>query len=141
MSIGRNAKKLKITVDTNILVSTFVYPGATVVKIFDDILDGKIELGISDEILREFTGVCVRKFEYEPEEAVGIADMIRQSAQLVHPQKRLNIIKDEPDNRVLECAEEFGADFIISGDRHLLEVKKYRGISILSPAEFIRMSR
>jgi putative PIN family toxin of toxin-antitoxin system len=141
MSTGKSAKKTKITVDTNILVSVFVFPGATVVKLFDDILDGKIELGISDEILREFAGVCVRKFDYEPEDAVRIADMIRQASSVVHPAGRIDVIKDEPDNRVLECAVEFDADYIVSGDKHLLEIKKYKGIHILSPADYLRNER
>ena len=127
----------KISVDTNILISIFVFPGTTVINILEKVMDGELILGISDEILREFIGVCVRKFNYEPEEAVNMADKIREISITVYPQKRINIIKDEPDNRILECAEAFGADCIISGDRHLLSIKKFRGIEILTPAEFI----
>jgi len=127
----------KITVDTNILISIFVFPGTTVIKILDKIMDGTLILGISDEILKEFIGVCVRKFNYEPEEAVNMADKIREISITVYPQKKINVIKDEPDNRVLECAVAFGAGCIISGDKHILNVKKFRGIQILTPAGFI----
>ena len=123
MNTGRNVKVQRITVDTNILISAFVYPGTTVIKIFDYIFDGRIKLGLSDEILREFTGVCVRKFDYEAETAVKYADLIRRHCVIVYPKQKLNIIKDEPDNRILECAEEYKADFIISGDKHILDVK------------------
>ena len=128
----------RISVDTNILVSIFVYPGTTVIKILDMAIEKRLLLGISDEILREFTGVCVRKFDYDPEDAVDMADKIRQLSVTVRPRERIGVIKDEPDNRVLECASEFKASFIISGDKHLLALKKFRGIQILSPAEFIR---
>ncbi|PKL91927.1 MAG: putative toxin-antitoxin system toxin component, PIN family [Candidatus Goldiibacteriota bacterium HGW-Goldbacteria-1] len=138
MNTGRNTKKIKITVDTNILISVFVYPGTTVVRIFDDIFDGKILLGLSDEILREFTGVCVRKFDYDAETAVKYSDLIRRHSVIVYPTETVNIIKDEPDNRILECADEFKADYIISGDRHLLDVKKYKNIKIITPADFIK---
>jgi putative PIN family toxin of toxin-antitoxin system len=116
----------------------FVYPGTTVVRIFDDIFDGKILLGLSDEILREFTGVCVRKFDYDAETAVKYSDLIRRHSVIVYPTETVNIIKDEPDNRILECADEFKADYIISGDRHLLDVKKYKNIKIITPADFIK---
>jgi len=139
MSTGRKEKKPKITVDTNILISAFVYPGTTVIKIFDGIFGGSIKLGLSDEILREFTGVCVRKFDYDPEDAVKLADMIRQQSEIVYPEQKISVISDEPDNRILECAVKFGADYIISGDRHILSVVKYKGIKILSPAEFIKV--
>lgn len=139
MNTGRNVKVQRITVDTNILISAFVYPGTTVIKIFDYIFDGRIRLGLSDEILREFTGVCVRKFDYEAETAVKYADLIRRYCVIVYPKQKLNIIKDEPDNRILECAEEFKADFIISGDKHILDVKKFKGIKMLKPADYIKI--
>lgn len=141
MSTGRNAKKLKITVDTNILISAFVFPGATVVKLFDDFLDGRAILGISDDILREFTGVCVRKYNYDPEDAVKIADIIRQCSIVVRPDKTVSIISDEPDNRILECAEKFGADYIVSGDSHLKVLKKYKSIPIITPADYLKLQR
>ncbi len=137
MSTEKNVK-IKITVDTNILISAFIYPGMTVVKIFDMIMDGKVLLGLSEDILREFAGVCVRKFDYEPEEAIRHTDIIRQSSEIVRPKDRVRIIRDEPDNRILECAAEYEADYIVSGDKHILDVKKYRGIEILTPAEFIK---
>ncbi|HPI04394.1 MAG: hypothetical protein BWY84_00205 [Candidatus Aerophobetes bacterium ADurb.Bin490] len=139
MNTGRNVKVQRITVDTNILISAFVYPGTTVIKIFDYIFDGRIRLGLSDEILREFTGVCVRKFDYEAETAVKYADLIRRHCVIVYLKQKLNIIKDEPDNRILECAEEFKADFIISGDKHILDVKKFKGIKMLKPADYIKI--
>ncbi len=139
MNTGRNVKVQRITVDTNILISAFVYPGTTVIKIFDYIFDGRIKLGLSDEILREFTGVCVRKFDYEAETAVKYADLIRRHCVIVYPKQKLNIIKDEPDNRILECAEEYKADFIISGDKHILDVKKFKGIKMLKPADYIKI--
>lgn len=138
MSIEKNAKKLKVTVDTNILVSAFVFPGSTVIRIFDDVFDDFVELGLSDDILREFSGICVRKFDYEPEEAVKKADMVRHISKMVYPEQKVNVIKDEPDNRILECADKFRADYIISGDKHLLQLQKYKGVLIITPADYLR---
>jgi predicted nucleic acid-binding protein len=48
------------------------------------------------------------------------------------------VIADDPDdNRLLECAVTSGSLYIISGDQHLLDLKEYQGIQILSPAGFV----
>ena len=63
---------------------------------------------------------------------------IQEFAQLIHPREAIHLItEDEPDNRILECAVEANADCIITGDRHLRQLKTFRGISIVSPREFI----
>ena len=59
---------------------------------------------------------------------------------LVIPHQTLSVVKkDEDDNRILECGVEGKAQYIISGDkRHLLSLKQYQGIKILSPANFLK---
>ncbi len=52
---------------------------------------------------------------------------------------RLNVLKDIPDNRILEYALEAGADLVVTGDRHLLQLKKIQGIPIIRLADFLRM--
>jgi uncharacterized protein len=138
MSTGKRKKPEKITVDTNILVSGLIYPGKTVVNIFDDIFDGEVMLGISEDLIKEFIRVCIIKFEYDPGKTMDIVRELRGYSQPVAPVEVINVIKDEPDNRVLECAVTFKADCIISGDRHLLDLKKYKGIEIITPADYIK---
>lgn len=59
-------------------------------------------------------------------------------ALVTEPSERLSIIAEDPsDNRVLECALSAHADAIVSGDRHLLVLKVFRGIPILSPQVFL----
>ena len=60
---------------------------------------------------------------------------------MIKPERRISIIKqDEDDNRILECAIEGKAEYIISGDEHhLLPLNEYQGIKILSPAEFLKL--
>ena len=55
----------------------------------------------------------------------------------MHPQERLAVIADDPDNRILECAVASQADFIISGDKYLLNLRNFQGIKIVTPAEFL----
>jgi len=52
---------------------------------------------------------------------------------------RLKILSDEPDNRILECAEEAKARYIVTGDRHLLDLKKYKMTRILALSDFLAL--
>jgi putative PIN family toxin of toxin-antitoxin system len=62
--------------------------------------------------------------------------MIRDFSKVVLPKVRLAVIADDPDNRILECSLEGQADYIISGDKHLLNLKNYQGITIVTPGDF-----
>jgi uncharacterized protein len=131
-------KPEKITVDTNILISSFVFPGKTVVRLIDRIIAGAVAMGISPDILKEFARVCLLKLRFEPAKTMEAVAEIQKNSEMVFPLERIDVLDDEPDNRILECAAAFGADCIISGDKHLLQLKKYGKIEILSPAEYIR---
>jgi len=71
-------------------------------------------------------------------EALNAVGQIRSFSEIVRPKGPLAVIADDPDNRVLECAVEVQADFIISGDKHLLNLKVYRGITIVRPSDFLK---
>jgi predicted nucleic acid-binding protein len=66
--------------------------------------------------------------------------LIRGAAHVVEPRERLDVIKeDPPDNRILECAVKARADFIVSGNKHLLKLKEFRGaIIVRAPGFFER---
>jgi predicted nucleic acid-binding protein len=60
--------------------------------------------------------------------------------QKVSPEVRIDVVKDDPDDdRVLECAVEARADYIVSGDRHLLALESYEAIRIVSPRQFVQL--
>ncbi len=128
----------KVVLDTNVLISAIVFGGKPR-EVFELILMEKVNLAISREILNEMRGVLSgRKFRYPQQVLHSILHSLENLAEFVVPQKPVKIIKDDPaDNRILECALEAGAHIIISGDRHLLDVKRYRGIEIISPSDFL----
>lgn len=128
----------KVVLDTNVLISAIVFGGKPR-EVFELILMEKVNLAISREILNEMRGVLSgRKFRYPQQVLHSILHSLENLAEFVVPQKPVKIIKDDPaDNRILECALEAGAHIIISGDRHLLDVKRYRGIKIISPSDFL----
>ncbi|MDP3012850.1 MAG: putative toxin-antitoxin system toxin component, PIN family, partial [Candidatus Subteraquimicrobiales bacterium] len=74
------------------------------------------------------------------DERCNLIKKLVERAEIVNPPQRLKIIsEDDADNRVLECALAHSADYIISGDFHLLNLGDYKGIDILSPDEFLNL--
>lgn len=133
-------KNPKITADTNILISSFACVSAVTVKIIDLAEEGLCEMAVSEEIILEFQRVAGVKFGWDEEKNRAIEDVLKRLCRVVSPRERIKAVKQDPDdNMILECAVEAGSDYIITGDRHLLCMHEYRGIKIISPAEFIRL--
>jgi len=130
---------LKVALDTNVLVSATLF-GGNPEKILDLAEEGKIKILISEKILEEFREVLQEKFDFSLSMAELAASGIREISSLITPTQRLTVIKEkEADNRVLECAVEGRAQYIVSGDtKHLQPLKEYQEIKILSPAQFLK---
>ena len=124
-----------LVLDTNVLISAVLF-GGTPEAIINLCRSGKTQLVTSDALLVELSGVLRKKFGMESRQVVAIVEELRSVAMVVVPATTVNVIKGDPDdNRVLECAVEAGADFIVSGDtRHLLPLREHDGIPIVSPA-------
>ena len=138
MSIGKKNPEVKVVLDTNIYISAILFGGKPE-KIRKLSKEKKIEFLVSEAIIAEVAEILRKKFDWESWQISQIIDEIRETATLVIPYQTLSAIKkDEDDNRILECAVEGKAHSIISGDkRHLLPLKEYQRIKILSPAEFL----
>ena len=133
-------KKPKVVIDTNVFVSGLNFAGkpSEVLELF---IKGEIEVYISPFILRELERILKEKFEWDEERIQRALNYIKGKAIEVQPKFKLSVIKEkEDDNRILECALEGKVQYIISGDkRHILPLKDYKGIKILSPTEFLRL--
>jgi uncharacterized protein len=122
---------VKVVFDTNILVSALVFPGGMGEAALQCILEEKDELIISKPILDELLGVLSRKFARDAEELSRVAIFFSDISVAVKPIRRLRVLKDGPDNRILECAIAGNAQVIVTGDRALLALKEYRGVRVL----------
>jgi uncharacterized protein len=132
------AAKLKLVLDSNVLISAFVFGGKPR-EILDLAVKGRVDVAISAAILDEISGVLGgKKFQYPKRIVRALIAEIESLADLVEPGERVNAIQDDPeDNRVLECAVASGASVIVSGDSHLLALHTFGQMSIMSPGEFI----
>jgi putative PIN family toxin of toxin-antitoxin system len=66
-----------------------------------------------------------------------VAVYLAELAQMVDPPERFDVLSDEPDNRILECAIAGGVDVIVTGDRSVLKLGDSRGIKIVSLREYL----
>ncbi len=129
---------MKVVVDTNVLVSAFIFPGGAPEAFYRLALEGRLELVSSRPLLTELGRVLAEKFGWEAEWAEEAVAQVVRIAEIVEPSEIVSEIEADPtDNRVLEAAGEAGADSIVSGDRHLLSLGFWRGINIQTPAEFL----
>jgi len=128
---------VKAVFDTNILVSALVFPGCRAEAALLRVIEERDELLLSKPILDELLGVLARKFSRDAEELAHVALFLSDLATTVRPRQKLRVVKDEPDNRVLECAVAGRADLIVTGDSALLELREYRGVRIISLRNYL----
>ena len=93
---------------------------------------------ISPALLDELDEKLRLKFEVGAEDAAIVRAKLESVAEIVRPDIALHVIEDDPDdNRVLECAAKGDADYIVTGDRHLLKLGFYEAIPIVTVRQFL----
>jgi uncharacterized protein len=134
---------LRVVVDTNVFISSYLGTAAAPHLVFEAWRAGRYELLYSGSVLREYEGVLRRERirrrhgMSDPEMAVEIGE-IRRRGIPTEPESVDAVIHVDPsDDEFLACALAGGADYIVSGDAHLLSLREYRSVRILSPATFL----
>ncbi len=133
---------MKITTDTNVLVSsTFWYGDSD--RILRKVKEKEIELVLSELIIKEFSRVLnyediQNKIKNKNLEMRRTVEKIISMSTITEPTQKLDIVKEDPDdNIILECALEGNVDYIISQDKHLLKLKEFKGMKIICPKDFL----
>ena len=128
---------MRVVFDTNVLVAALVFPGGHGEAALRRIIEERDELVLSKPILDELLGVLARKFSRDAEELAHVAVFLGELATVVRPARRLKVLKDDPDNRVLECAVAGRANVIVTGDRALLTLGEFRGVRVVSLRDYL----
>lgn len=128
-----------VTLDTNVLISSFLTYGNSR-EIIDLAARRKILVFSSPAIEDELRSTLKSKLNYSDEELSQALITFKEIVhKFVYPKKKLKVVaQDETDNRIIETAVEARAKFIVSGDRHLLKLGKYKSILILNPSDFLK---
>jgi len=128
---------VKVVFDTNVLVSALVFPGGRGEAALLRVVEERDQLFFSKRILDELLGVLARKFSRDKEELSRVALLLSEIGVAVRPRQKLRVVKDEPDNRVLECALAGHVDAIVTGDQGLLELREFHDVRIISLREYL----
>jgi putative PIN family toxin of toxin-antitoxin system len=132
---------MKVVFDSNILIAALIFPGGRAEAALANILDGVDDLVISRPILQEVLSVLASKFSRDKEELSRVAVVLGEMGRIVEPSRRLSVLRDEPDNRILECAVEGNAEAIVTGDKAMLATGEYEGIRLVTLADYLKKPR
>ena len=128
---------MRVVFDTNIFISAFVIPGSPAEKAILKIIKEEDSLSISTAIIDEVLSVLSSKFGRDREGLSHAAVTLSELAELVKPARRIKFLKDEPDNRILECAIYGEADLLVTSDKKILQLREYKGVKIISLKEYL----
>ncbi len=130
---------IRIVLDTNVIVSALVFGGVPrgVLELAEA---GQFELFYSEPIQTEVRRVLAEKFEWPHAMLQHVLPVLWRMGTLVAPRTTLNAVRADPDdNRILECAVEAQAQVVVSGDHHLLALRNYNSIPIVTPRQFLEL--
>jgi len=137
---------MRFTLDTNILVSAFIAKHGHPANLLELALTvDSIELVLSEPILNELEDVLTRdevknRFSYTNRDIKRIVRTLEEAARIVPVKSKFTVVReDSKDDMVLNAALDGKADYIVSGDRHLLKLDSFRGIKIVKPRRMMRI--
>ena len=134
---------MRVVIDTNVLISALLWK-KKLISLYHLINQYKITLCFSKATLAELIRVTsyphiVAKAKQEKIDLIKLIRRLASKSILCQPLRIPDLIKvDRFDNHFLACAQACGASFIISGNKHLLKLKEFQGIPIISPSEFLK---
>jgi putative PIN family toxin of toxin-antitoxin system len=139
---------IRAVLDTNVIVSAILAPKGAPATILRMGLEGAYMLLLSPHILDEARRVVrypkiiklLKRHGISLQEVDDLVDKIAKTSLVTAGALVLRVIEEDPkDDMILACAVEEEADFVVSGDSHLTNLKSFQGIPILQPVEFLRI--
>ena len=129
---------MRVVLDTNVIISALNFPGNERL-VLELALRGRFEFYLSLFILEEVAGVLKRKFGWEEERTAQAIRGIENAATVIEPPRLAEVVEGgHADNRILECAVEASADYLVTGDRrHLLPIGEHQSMRIVNAPRFL----
>lgn len=125
---------MKLVLDTNVLINGFKDEYSYEKRIIDAVIQGEIEAFANKQTLQEnklIVSQLIDNADYEK----NLNDLFAQINWVVN-RRQIRVVSDPEDNKILESAVEANADFLVTSDNALLQLKKYQNVQIVNPAEF-----
>jgi len=129
---------VKVVLDTNVFISGVFFSGPPF-EILKAWLDKKIQIIISSEILHEYKRVGEELSYRYPEIEISpiLESFAKKAISIPAPSLPHPVCVDSDDDKFLACAVAGNTELIISGDKHLLDIKEFQGIKIVKPRKFV----
>jgi putative PIN family toxin of toxin-antitoxin system len=130
----------KVVLDTNVLISAVLF-GGNPRSILEAALSGAIEISVSESIIQEFQTVLSRpRFGLTAQFVQNVVAELTALAEWVTPDKHHQVVtEDLSDNLVLDCAIAAGAQYLVTGDAHLLQIQSYQEVTIITPQDLLQI--
>ncbi len=129
---------IRAVLDTNVIISSVFWEGNPH-KVIRRGLLGEYQLLTSAEILDEVVDKLRNKFHFPEENIQELIDILITNGHVVEPGSKFDVVRDKKDNKIVECAFDGKANYIVTGDPDLLELKEFRGIRIVTAREFLEV--
>ena len=128
---------MKVVFDTNVLIAALITEGICS-KLLHRARSGEFSLFSCPFIMKEIVGILSRKFRLARGEAESAMEPVREAAwQIIEPVVKVrDVCRDAYDDNILACALAAEADYLVTGDADLLDLKIYKGIRIITPRDF-----
>ena len=129
---------MRVVLDTNVIVSGLNFPGNERI-VLELALRGRFELYLSSFILEEAAGVLGRKFDWDGDRSSQALRALGNAANVIYPRRLPEVIAGgHADTRILECAVDVSANYLVTGDRrHLLPLGEHGGTKIHNAPRFL----
>lgn len=135
MKLSKLSTKWRVVVDTNIFVSAFIW-GGNPKKIVKRWLKGKFILLLSPFLLSEIV-LRLRRFGFTPDDLRKLRHILETNSLKFRPKRKTNLCRDKKDNQILDLCLVGRADYLVTGDKDLLAIKKFRSTEIVSARKFL----
>ena len=127
----------KIILDTNVFFSAFINPSGAPAQILKHWISKDFTLIYSEEIIEEYLETLTQDL-FSVEDIENFYELVSVRAEKVLSTQKVTAVPDDPDDdKFISCALSGKADYIVSGDKHLLKMKQYAGTRIVTVKEFL----
>lgn len=129
---------MRIVLDTNVFISGIFFSGPPA-KVLTAWKDSKLKIVLSKEIIEEYHRIAISLEEKFPSvEILPIIELVAIHGLFIDTKGFETLVCDDPDdNKFIECALASNCKLIVSGDKHLLKVSGYQGITVVTPRTFV----
>jgi putative PIN family toxin of toxin-antitoxin system len=136
--MGEHHTPPKVVLDNNLFVAAYWNPRSASARLIAAAREGRLLAAVSAAVRREIVGT-LRQIPIPEDYRRGVEQLLRHAERVEPAESFPGTVPDDPeDEKYLECAVAAGADYVVSSDRHLLELGSFRGVEIVSPSALAR---